>query len=349
MAAVAGAATIGPATIHAQPTTEFQGVEPGKKELTLRWEGPRDCSSAEDVRKRLGRLLGADAAKSPSVPLAVEGVVTVVDGQYHLSLTVHAGGRAADTRVFDSPSCESLAGAAAVMLALLIRGESGSDTKAESVPPPPHQEAGAGAPAAPVDNDAHPAASRPAAPAAPALAPAPGAAKKPAAWSVVFDAPGLTIDAGVLPSAAYGVSAGAGVQVGRLNVMLAGFLWLDQSGSAPGGYRGAFVRHSGELSGCYGWRVGYFDVGPCLLAKLENVMAQGAGPDVVPESGSATWLALGAGVQARWWVSRWAAVFLTPSAAISTSHPTFTIDGVGVIHRVPFGSVSATLGCQWIL
>lgn len=314
VSAVAVLAILGPATSRAEPGTDYD----------LKWEAPATCPSAEHVRNRVRQLLGPNEARWRSVALAADGVVVVVDGKYRLNLTVHLGDRSTDARVFDSPSCDSLAGAAAVMLALLLRGDAGLEPKAAPAAVPPSA-------AVPTPR-------------------APEKTRKPASYSLLVDAPSFTVDSGVLPFAGYGVGAGVGIHVGRLEIKVAGSLWLDQNATlASEAYHGTFVRQSGEVFGCYSWRRGPFDVGPCLLARVENVVARGSGPDIVSRSGHATWLALGAAVQARWFLNDWAAIFVAPSAAISTSHPAFTLDGVGVVHRVSFGRVSATLGWEWVL
>jgi hypothetical protein len=79
------------------------------------------------------------------------------------------------------------------------------------------------------------------------------------------------------------------------------------------------------------------------------VSARGAGPDVVGDSGHATWLTVGLGARAGWSLARWAAIFLRPSLTLNTSRPTFAIDGVGPLYQVPVASVAVDLGCEWIL
>jgi hypothetical protein len=108
------------------------------------------------------------------------------------------------------------------------------------------------------------------------------------------------------------------------------------------------MRRSGDLSGCYAWRTPGFELGPCLRLTIDDVTAQGKGPEVVPESGHIAWLSAGAAARARWSPTRWTALFVSPSLLIATSRPNFAIDGVGPVHRVPVASFGATLGCEWI-
>ena len=105
--------------------------------IELHWVAPARCPGPNEVRARVRRLLGSDAAGAPSrEKLVAEGTVVEVGGHYRLSLTVKQSETepAGVARVFESTSCDSLAGAAAVTLALLARGEARADG---AVSPPP--------------------------------------------------------------------------------------------------------------------------------------------------------------------------------------------------------------------
>ena len=105
--------------------------------IELHWVAPARCPGPNEVRARVRRLLGSDAAGASSrEKLVAEGTVVEVDGHYRLSLTVKQAETepAGVPRVFESTSCDSLAGAAAVTLALLARGEARPDGR---VSPPP--------------------------------------------------------------------------------------------------------------------------------------------------------------------------------------------------------------------
>jgi RNA polymerase sigma-70 factor (ECF subfamily) len=79
-----------------------------------------------------------------------------------------------------------------------------------------------------------------------------------------------------------------------LEPVVAGFLWLPQDRDAAP-YRGSFVRRSGELSGCYGWRTGRFEFVPCLRLTVEDVSARGTGPEVLSTRNEANGLCDGRG------------------------------------------------------
>jgi hypothetical protein len=328
----------------ARADAQVAGVE-------LHWSAPPSCPGADEVRSRLRRLAGAEgSAASATGRLIADGEVIATGGRYRLTLTVRQPTETeGQTRVFESATCESLAGAAAVTLALLARGEARSAGAA----PPPSPSSAAPSPAAPTPAAAPSATATTAAPSA--NEGAPGEARPPTPHGpFALQAPVLRVDAGVLPSPAYGLGIGARVRVSRVMVGLAGALWLPQSASAGGAFAASYQRRSAELSGCYGWSSGRFEVGPCLMMTLEDVTANGSGTDVVGQPGEVGWLTLGAGAQAGWMVTGWAALFLRPSVRLNTSRPTFAIDGVGPLfvgplYRVPLAAAGVEMGCEWIL
>lgn len=169
---------------------------------------------------------------------------------------------------------------------------------------------------------------------------------------LALQAPVLAFDVGVLPSPAYGVGVGAEVHVERVLVVLGGALWLPQSDSG-GGYSAKYERRSGALSGCYAWSLGQFEFAPCLTMALEDVTAKGSGSDVAGKQGHVDWLTLGLGAQAGWTLTGRAELFLRPGLRLTTSRPTFAIDGagplyVGPLYRVPLASAGIEMGCEWI-
>jgi hypothetical protein len=355
---------------------------------------PAECPGRDDVQARVHRLLGPHAPNaSRQERLVAEGTVVAVSGRYRLSLIVRQGNDpSGTTRVFDSTSCDSLAGAAAVTLALLARGANRTDGAAaggSTGPPTSAQPTSAaqpaatatgstpaGSPPAATATGSTPAGSPPAATAtgstpagSPSAAPAPLAApanirassesaeshpettpEAPSTrgWSPALEAPFLAVDAGVLPWLVFGMGVGVGVRVNRLRVRLAGLLWLPQSGGGAAPYEATYERRTGELSGCYSWSGGSFEVGPCLTVSLEDVTSSGSGPDVAGASGHVRWLTMGLAARAGWSLRRWAALFVRPGLTFTTSRPTFTINGVGPLYQVPFAAGGAEVGCEWI-
>jgi hypothetical protein len=393
MAAAGSVVVAWSATGEAQP---IAGVD-------VRWVAPARCPGPDDVQARVRRLLGPRAQQATrQEPLVAEATVVTVDGRYRLTLTVRTVRQGDEpsgvTRTFESASCESLAGAAAVTLALLARGEArpdGATARPSPGSPAPTAPSTTASPAAGAEG-ATPAGAPPAAapeaspsptspPATSPSPPSPPATSPPAASpaptappatapsdvvanpetsvplssttpapsarrssSVVLEAPLLAVDAGVLPSWAYGLGIGVGVRVNQFRVRMAGFLWLSQSGTSAARDEATYHRRTGELSGCYSWSGGAFEVGPCLAVALEDVSAGGTGPDVVSGSGHVSWLTVGVAARAGWSMRRWATLFLAPRVTLTTSRPTFAIDGVGPLYQVPRVAGGAEVGCEWI-
>jgi hypothetical protein len=147
-----------------------------------------------------------------------------------------------------------------------------------------------------------------------------------ARWSPAVRLPVLVSDEGVLPSAGYGLGLGAGVRVSHLLIMLSGIVWLSQSQTGTSPYAATYQRRTGELSGCYSWQYGQFEGGPCLMTTFEEVTADGSGGGVVDRQGHVSWLTL----------------------SFTTSRPTFAIDGVGPLYKVPLAAVGVQIGSEWI-
>jgi hypothetical protein len=164
----------------------------------------------------------------------------------------------------------------------------------------------------------------------------------------LFDVPVLAVDQGSLPSWAYGLGIGLGVRASRFRVTLQGLLWLPQN-AATAPFESSYTRRSAALSGCYGWPVGPVDLGPCVTLALEDLTASGTGPNVTSESGHASWITAGVAGRAGWAPVAWASVFVRPSVTITTSRPTFAIDGVGSLYQVSLVAVGLDVGCEWIL
>jgi hypothetical protein len=47
-------------------------------------------------------------------------------------------------------------------------------------------------------------------------------------------------------------------------------------------------------------------------------------------------------------LTRWATLFLRPIVSFTTSRPTFAIDGVGPLYKVPLAAAGVQVGSEWI-
>ena len=160
--------------------------------------------------------------------------------------------------------------------------------------------------------------------------------------------PVLITDAGVLPSVGYGIGLGVGVRVRQLRVMLSGEWWLSQDEGSASPYAATYQRRTGELSGCYAWQYGKLEGGPCLIMTLEDVTADSFGTNLVDSQGHVSWLTMGVGAHVGYSPARLLTLFLRPSVSLTTSRPTFAIDGYGPLYKVPPAAVGVEVGSEWI-
>jgi hypothetical protein len=180
-----------------------------------------------------------------------------------------------------------------------------------------------------------------------ATANAPGRPRRP--LGLALEGPVLAADEGTLPFWAVGLGLAAGVHLKRVRLMLGGRYWFSQHTLTESAFEVRYTRWSGGVSGCYSWSAGGFEISPCAAATLENVTAQGHGPQVGGGPGRESWLALGLAVRAAWVPTGWASVFLRPSLTFNTARPAFVLEGVAPLYQVPLATVGVDLGCEWIL
>lgn len=339
--------------------------------IDLRWTGPASCPDAAYVRERVQRLL-ATATESRSDRIEADGDVVEVGSRYRLTLTLRSHGTLlGKARSFDSDSCESLAGAAAVTIAMLIRtgadspsktNLSGSERSSETsspasgiAPRAAANEGGersvptkAGAPVS-ASTTSGAAGTEVAAASAPDRSSTARAAPPPRerSWHLVFTAPIFWLDAGVLPSLSYGFGAGVGVRSGPIDVGLEFRFSFPQS-SSFGNYSSDSERRGGAASGCYEWRAGPVGLAPCLRLSVDDVIVRGAGPYVISSSDEVPWVSAGLSARARWSIGGFAAIFVSPGFALALSQPSFVINDVGTIYQAPLLAFATSFGCEWI-
>ena len=98
--------------VAAQPAASF----------ALSWNGPSGCPTAENVRARVDALLGGASAISVA-DVRASGQVERVDNGFRLLLSMGVGS-SPSSRVIEARTCDELAGAAAIAIALLARSTS---------------------------------------------------------------------------------------------------------------------------------------------------------------------------------------------------------------------------------
>jgi hypothetical protein len=335
--------------------------------VDLRWSSPPGCPQVGAVEEQIRAIVSNSAHVTPG--LRADGEITRIASRYRLTLLVFdANGRR--ERVIESDSCTALAGAAAVALGLLLRGEkSGANSTApvtgdaRSTPSentPTHtassnadssSTANANGSPAPSSTAKTPQASRDAAQkteSEPTPEPEPETSGE---WSFVLRAPLGAVDAGPLPDPALSVGGGVGLRYGswHLGTSLRVFASETVTVSNPPDVGATVDRLAIDVWGCRSWSIGRFELGPCLSLGIDRFAARGSGARVDARSQHFIALAPGAGVQGHFRIAEWLAFFVTAAAGIQTSRARLTIgNGIGDVERLGSTRLTAGFGTEWI-
>jgi hypothetical protein len=316
--------------LAAQPAARF----------ALTWDGPPGCPSAENVRARVDALLDGGASAGSVADVRAAGEVERVDSGYRLLLTMGVDDTPS-SRVIEARTCDELAGAAAIAIALLAR--STADSASE---PSTGDATSASAPSE---------APKPPAPASPSPEPSSKKEEPPAGASsarlrFIIDAPIGVAGWGSLPSVGLGVGAGLGVRWRGLRFTVGGELWQPQTDEVSG-FTSRFTLQSGRAGACLVQPVQWLELGPCLGVAVQRLVGEGmASPVFSAKSRSATWVSGSGGLFASVPTPGFAHLrfFGTASVLVSPSRPRFVIDQLGAVHEPSLAAPRLDLGCEWI-
>ncbi len=254
-------------------------------------------------------------------------VEQTASGHWNVRLTTVRDGTTGE-RVVESESCQSLADATALILALTIdpsrvaaRAPGAASAPASSTVASGAPSASAAAPA-PASASASPTAPPAASPAAATTpVPAPSAAPPPEAASARPGASGPTLvalfaqvggDVGTLPRAAYAVGGGAALTLGRFRVEGYG-TYLPQQAAHPTAlpFLGSNIHLlAGGLRGCFLPLRTSLEVGGCVGLEVGDLRGQGFGPSVpsqylfTPGNGGGLWIATTLSGRVSWRIAR---------------------------------------------
>jgi len=298
--------------------------------VQLQWDAPKGCPSASTVLARVRTLAGT--ARQSSMPLtAAVQIHQRNDGRFQLRLVVEKDGLVGQ-RELEAASCEDLAGAVTVNLALQLDDSATPATLAAVDTTEAH------------DTDA-------AAPPSPQMSPSDNTARRqvsPPVIRTLLQGPLLSLTFGPAPN--IGASLAGGVALESWRIAAGGTLWLRQTVESARPETGAeLARFTARVHGCRGIRVGPADVAPCLSLSVEHLRARGYGPYVRGASAQATWLAIGAGLQARFPLTTWLNVLGSVDLKLQAAQPRLSIDGLGEISKLGWAAAELSLGSEWIL
>jgi hypothetical protein len=320
--------------VSAQPT---QG-------LALTWNAPAGCPSADNVQARISGLLGGDASAARVADVRASGQVERVDGGFRLLLSMGIAG-APSSRVIEARTCDELAGAAAIAIALLARStlNDPSATSGEEPPPTSPSDSAPKSPPTPSPEPTAPAASDSATPTSGPDAPAGG-------LHAVLDVPIGLAGWGSLPSTALGLGAGLGLRWKALRVVAWGELWAPQN-SEVAGFTAHYALQSARAEACLVQSWHGVELGPCLGSAVQRLKGDGVGSDVFsPSSSSTLWFSGLAGIFVSLPTPGFATLRLFGEASVLVSpvRPRFVIDQFGPAHEPALAAPRVSLGCEWI-
>jgi hypothetical protein len=330
----AGLLVVGwPSAVNAQPTAR----------MALTWNGPAGCPSTENVQARVDALLGGEASASSVADVRASGQVERTDSGFRLLLSMGVGS-SPSSRVIEARTCDELAGAAAIAIALLARStlaegsaSSASDSTASSTssdgpakppPPPPPQQP---------DRD-------------PANGQQDPPDKTQSGVRLVLDAPIAAVGWGSLPSTGLGLGMAVGIRWKALRATARGELWQPQTDQVSG-FSTRFTLQSGRAEACLVQAVHGVELGPCVGAAVQRLTAAGVASAVfLAQSRTSAWVSGMAGLFVSLPTPGFAHLRFFGEAAVLVSpvRPRFVIDQLGPVHEPALAAPQLNLGCEWI-
>lgn len=294
--------------------------------------------AAGELRARVERELGASL--EASAPLDFELSVARSAERYRARLSVSGEREAtARLRVLEAPDCAALLETVAVAMTLALAAEAPRAARDEPAP--------SGVEAADASDGR----------AAPAAVPLDGASELAAprereGWSPRVSA-ALVVDAGTLPAASLGASAGVGVASGRFRLQALGTLLFDREvAGAASSDAGASLGFAGAgLLACaapFGAPSARWSSRACLGWELGQLSGEGRGV-ARPRRGRVLWSAprLELGGRVALSGTPWG-IDVSLAAEAPLNRDDFTL-GAGVIHRTPPVVGRAALGLELAL
>ena len=332
LAGVSGALVLaGAAPARAEP------VEAGA--LRLDWSAPGGCPNAVETLGRIEALLGSEIEALSLQPLAARGVVTEIDPKrFHLDLETFAGEQRF-ARSMQAPSCTELTDAGALVLALALdptlaerRAALGiADSSVSAFDPPPTPR-----PLPPPEPAPVPA---PQPPAPPPRDSAPDAERMKPPSERELRVPvraGAVLDLGTVDGVALGARASAGLDFGALRVELGGiFLPARRSFASGSPDKGGDIELlAAGVAGCVVPLRSNLDFRGCLELEVGRLHGEGFGT-AADTSGSVTWLGLGAAAGLGFSLYDPLRLVAVAGALASPQPVEFTLENIGLVHRVP--------------
>jgi hypothetical protein len=327
------------------------GAASESRPVTLTWDAPAGCPTADEVLDEVDRnLVEPDGASTPVT--ATVRVSADPDGVWQASLILDLRGERTERR-FRAESCAAIAAATAIIIAIAVQEASVADASAAdaSVADAPVADASVASPNPAPQLPGHDGGT-------PRPTTAPPAPREEAAQPFLM-ANGL-VDWDTMPSSpapGLEIAVGQGWSGDRWRLRWVAGADLFPSHPPPndvqylGAVNGAFWLLGVSARGCLGVAMSRLELGPCLGAELA-AMHTSAGGNVNPTLASLSnqtlyWLSLLGSVAASWNISGPMDVVLRADLVVPTEHKIFGLEGnVLNAYQVPNVAVRGALGFE---
>lgn len=344
----------------------FVTREANAGEVTVEWSAPAGCPTAGEVTRRAQNV----GRKPPDANVTVYAHVQRMSHsrfQVHLEGTV---GRESWTRDLEAENCNTLADAAALVVAITASATPSRADTAEAGPFPTTTPArgsrvasevsrsgtvrAIGATPTTISNDlgnapSAPSDQNPATSAAPLeTRERPNAEpSQQRALRSVRVAPMVSVETGSVPKPAPGVSLALAWVPSAFRAELEAGAWAQGSATLPSrpNEGGHFRLVAARARVCETPRWLRVSIGPCAGVEVDYLTAASFGTDV-SRTNSASWFSASAGLLGNLRLASWLSARTTLDATLPLARTSFVIEGRGTVHRVANISPRASLGLE---
>ncbi len=301
--------------------------------VDLTWSAPAECPERASVEAEIARVLEGGSRATVTVVARVD---VRYEGEWIGALTTTRDGERGE-RELRAPSCELLAKATALALALAVTARPPAAPKPSSAPPPPEP-----APPSPPPPAAPAIVGPPEVPPAPARKEAPSAPSGPPRSRIAVGA-GLAFDSSVLPNAGVGPELWVAWRPSRVELEVGALYLAGQHRTLAD--RGGATFYLATLAArvCYAFALGV-TLSPCLSMELGALGAASNGPST--SSAASPWVAPGFAFRARWPESARIAAVADVGGAVALDRPEFVLDNVRHVYQAAPFTARGTFGVE---
>lgn len=332
---------------HAQmPPQRSSG---GTKRFELTWEAPEGCPSHAEVAHEVEELISDTSETSRSMPIGASAYITQEPHRFVLVLTLREG-EAERVRRIGAPTCQELAHAAALVVAIAVDPailarrtaivEPQTDPNAQATVPSEMHCRLSDLPVTSVDCPRR----------SPTVVAAPPETKTKAIENVALRwrlGLGAFVSHGILPGTQFGMSASGALQLARLRLIVVGSILTNRAEIVGTGRGGDFTLYRGSPSACWLLGTASWTIGPCSSLELGRISGQGYG-DPTYRGESALWAASSAG--GRFEMRLGSSAFITVAADVGIPwwRDEFRLNGL-LLHQPSrlFVDFGASLAAGW--